>query len=219
MLSPCPRDPSACRLSLVPLAPVRTQAALATKLGPTVALRQTALLGRQSAVRQARQAHTALRSSERAALLACSRPRALPNPRMTLARILREGCTQMAARQQVVAAGAAGAAGASAGQHPSAAARQALNAGVLALHHEQRKAFHKRRWVLGAACKAGLDGCWARRPCSAALAAPAAPAPTTLHASGFHCLFPPHCECRQQELEERRHALKGQDMEGYLRWV
>lgn len=145
-LSPCPADPAACRLSLRVLAPTRTQAALATKLGAPAARRQAHLHRRLQGGQVHRAVCAALRYAERAALqaplLAAQRSSPQPNALVALSRVLRDG---QALAAEVAAERAA-----------AEERRRTLGAAVLAQHKEMRKAWREKRWALWEGLGLGL---------------------------------------------------------------
>ena len=134
-LTACAADPGTCQLQLRVLAPARTQAALATKLGPPAARRQARLRRRLQGGEVHRAVCAALRFSERAALqaplLAAQRCNAKPSATVALARVLRDGAPLAA---EVAAERAA-----------AEQRRQQLGAAVLAQHKEMRKAWREKR--------------------------------------------------------------------------
>lgn len=141
-LTPCPADPGASRLQLRVLAPARTQAAIAAKLGPPAARRQVRLRRRLQGGEVHHAVCAALRYSERAALqaplLAAQHSSPKPNALVALSRILRDGhglAAEVAAQR------------AAAEQR-----RAALGAAVLAQHKEMKKAWREKR------CAGGLLG-------------------------------------------------------------
>lgn len=134
-LTPCAADPGACRLHLRVLAPARTQAALAAKLGPQAAHRQARLRHRLQGGEVHRAVCAALRFSERAALhaplLAAQRCSPKPNALVALARVLRDGAPL--------------AAGVAAERAAAEQRRRQLGAGVLGQHKEMKKAWREKR--------------------------------------------------------------------------
>lgn len=141
-LAPCPTDPTRCTLRLWELAPARTQAAIAAKLGPQAAARQARMRQQVQGAEMEAVVRTTLLSSQRAVLLAASLPAGpLPHPLLALARVLREGLRSAAARQQRLEAAG------SQQRHPVPTARAEATAGVLAQHKQLKKAWLKRRWV------------------------------------------------------------------------
>ncbi|PRW58677.1 chromatin structure-remodeling complex SYD-like isoform X1 [Chlorella sorokiniana] len=134
-LTPNPADPAACSLHLRVLAPARTQAALAAKLGSPAARRQVRLRRRLQGDQVHRAVCAALRYAERAALqaplLAAQRSSPKPNALVALGRVLR-GSQGPAA--EVVAERAA-----------AEQRRAVLGAAVLAQHKEMKKAWREKR--------------------------------------------------------------------------
>lgn len=140
-LTPSPSNPATVTLRLRPLAPARTQEAIAAKLAgrSRQAALAAALRQRLAVAEHQRQLRLRMRSAERAALLAGHRPSGgpLPHPQLALDQVLRNG---------LPAAHAGEPGGAPARPpHPAAALRASLCLGVLQQHKEARKAWREKQ--------------------------------------------------------------------------